>query len=665
MMAALAQQGLRVVVAALLAVAPLSAGINRWTPIGPQGGDPANLAVAPSAPGVVYLGCVYVGCNEGIFRSDDGGAHWHQQGPFGYLSGLIVDPHDAETLYAPIDVSNEEGTFSIGVVKSTDGGATWKRADQGLESSEDSFVTPNLVFAGAGRLLAPTDHGIYETVDGGASWHPQSLTGVNVLLLASDPSDSAHWLASTGDVLETHDAGRSWSSTNFTLGVPVQMLSVGNCLYTITYVSYETTVSFFRRLDGRAWEPILFLPSGVRPVALAASPQGILYLATTLGAYRSLDQGTTWRPGVRSGGGQARPDDYLVDVTVVPGSPDAVLTSGYSEIWRSGDAGTTWQPSSAGLYGNEFDALTVAADSTVYAAVTTQGIFRSRDRGATWRKRTVGLGLGPPQPPTNVDFTISALAADPHDSAHLYAAISIAAAGATTRSIAHTTDAGDHWQYSSSPAGTAVIRSLQVDPASSEGLYAIADVDTIVPAVLHSFDGGKTWSHLLTDAKAILSLAIDPQRPTTLYAGTFDRFLKSVDRGRSWRQAGRGLPRAASNVLAVDPQDSRRLYAGPAGGGVYVSDDEGESFHPMNRGLPAGTGAYQLVVDPRGSFLYLLDPQHGIFRWLPEAQTWTMVEDGLPPRFRESRSYLFAIDPARPDVLYAGGQYGLFQLTVR
>jgi len=664
MMPALARQALRVLVAPLLAVAPLSAGINRWTPVGPPGGDPGNLAVAPSAPGVVYLGCVDVGCNGGIFRSDDGGAHWHQQGPFAYLSGLIVDPHDAETLYAPITVDNGDNTSSLGVVKSTDGGATWKRADHGLESSEDFFVTPNLVFAGAGHLLVPTDHGIYETVDGGASWHLQSLAGVSVLLLATDPSDSSHWLASTGDVLETHDAGRSWSSTNFASGVPVQMLSVGNCLYAITYVSYETTVSFFRRLDGRAWEPILFLPSGVRPTALAASPEGILYLATTLGTYRSLDQGTTWRPRARSRGGQtARPDDYLVDVTVVPGSPDAVLTSGYSEIWRSGDAGTTWQPSSAGLYGNEFDALTVAADSTVYAAVTTQGIFRSRDRGATWRKRTVGLGLGPPQPPTTVDFTISALAADPHDSAHLYAAIW--SAGGATMSIAETMDAGDHWQLSRFPTGTAVIQSLQVDPASSKGLYAIADLDTIVPALFHSFDGGKSWSRLLTDSGAILSLAIDPQPPTTLYAGTFDRFLKSVDGGRSWRQAGRGLPQAAGNVLAVDPQHPRRLYAGAGGGGVYVSSDEGESFHPMDRGLPAGTDAYQLVVDPQRSSLYLLDPEHGIFRWLPEVQSWTMVEGGLPPRFRDSSSYLFAIDPARPDLLYAGGEYGLFQLTVR
>jgi len=46
MMADLARQALRVLVAALLAVTPLSAGINRWTPVGPPGGDPANLAAA-------------------------------------------------------------------------------------------------------------------------------------------------------------------------------------------------------------------------------------------------------------------------------------------------------------------------------------------------------------------------------------------------------------------------------------------------------------------------------------------------------------------------------------------------------------------------------------------------------------------------------------------
>jgi photosystem II stability/assembly factor-like uncharacterized protein len=666
MMPALARPALRVLVSSMLAVAPLSAGINRWTPVGPPGGNPGTFAVAPSAPGVVYLGCVYSDCNEGIFRSDDGGVHWHQQGPFGYLVGLIVDPQDAETLFAPIDVSNEAGTFSLGVVKSTDGGATWKRADQGLDSSDCSFVTPNLAFAGAGRLLVPTDHGIYETVDGGASWHLQSLAGVGVLLLATDPLDSSHWFASTGDVLETHDAGRSWSSTNFTLGTPVQMLFADHCLYALTYyqISYATTVSFFRRVDGGAWQPIPFLPSGVRPTAIAASPAGILYLATTLGAYRSTDRGATWRPSaVSASRSTVRPSDSLVDVTVVPGSPDSVLASGYFEIWRSGDAGTTWQPSDSGIDGNQFEALAVASDSTVYTAVSLQGVFRSRDRGRTWRKRTAGLPLGPP---TTVDFTISALATDPRDPARAYAALWLATSA--TVLLAQTTDAGDHWQYSQfpAPAGTAQIRTLQVDPASSESLYAIADVDTIVPAVLHSFDGGKSWSRLLTDPNQIFSLAIDPHRTTTLYVGTFDRFLKSMDGGRSWQQAGRGLPPgAALYALGVDPQDSRRLYAAPLDGGVYVSNDEGKSFRPMDRGLPAGTSAYQLVVDPRRSVLYLLDPGHGIFRWLPEAQSWTMVEDGLPPRFRDSSSYLFAIDPARPDVLYAGGQYGLFQLTVR
>lgn len=569
MMRALAQQALRLLVAPLLAVTPLTAGINHWTPVGPPGGDPGSLAASPSAPGVVYLGC-----NQGIFRSEDGGAHWRQRGLVDNLTGLIVDPQDAETLYASINV----------------------------------------------------------------------------------------WSGQNTSLLETHDAGKSWSSTNFNSGVPVQMLFADHCLYALTYVSYETTVSFFRRLDGGAWQPIVFLPSGVWPTALAASPAGIVHAATTLGAYRSRDRGATWRPSARSGGGQtARPGDYLVDVTVVPGFPDAVLTSGYSGIWRSEDSGATWQPSSAGLYGNAFEALAVASDSTVYTAVGFQGFFRSRDRGTTWRKRTVGLRLGPP---TAVDFTISALATDPRDPARVYAAIWD---GLSARvSLAQTTDAGDHWQSSSFPGGTAVVWSLQVDPAATESLYAIAAVNQgILTAILHSSDGGESWSRLLTDANGIFSLAIDPLRATTLYAGTFDRFLKSVDGGRTWRLAGRGLPQTGVSALAVEPQDPHRLYACPGTGGVYVSSDQGETFHPMNRGLPAGTFAYQLVIDPRHSFLYLLDVDRGIFRWLPEEHGWTIVEDGLPPQFRNSDSYLFAIDPARPDVLYAGGQHGLFQLTVR
>lgn len=212
-------------------------------------------------------------------------------------------------------------------------------------------------------------------------------------------------------------------------------------------------------------------------------------------------------------------------------------------------------------------------------------------------------------------------------------------------------------------------------PSATLGsLYAIADGPAVAmqqTSVLRSSDDGKTWSSLLVECD-ILSLGIDPQQPATLYAGTIhclqevaeDRFLKSEDGGRTWRLAGRGLPEPAVWALVVDPQNPRRLYAGEAG--VYVSSDGGDSFQPMNRGLPADTFAARLIVDPRNpSVLYLLDVFHGVFRWLPEAETWTPINDGLPLQFNDHGTTLLSIDPIRSDVLYAGGTRGLFQLTVR
>src|SRR5690242_10357270 len=53
----------------LAAVVPVTAGVNLWTPIGPEGGAVLSLA---SGPGVIYAGTP----DNGVFKSLDGGASW-------------------------------------------------------------------------------------------------------------------------------------------------------------------------------------------------------------------------------------------------------------------------------------------------------------------------------------------------------------------------------------------------------------------------------------------------------------------------------------------------------------------------------------------------------------------------------------------------------------
>jgi len=77
------------------------------------------------------------------------------------------------------------------------------------------------------------------------------------------------------------------------------------------------------------------------------------------------------------------------------------------------------------------------------------------------------------------------------------------------------------------------------------------------------------WTPIGPKGRRILALAIDPQRPTTLYAGTDGGVYKSTDGGANWQAINTGLTNLGVNALAIDPRTPTTLYAGTAGGGVF------------------------------------------------------------------------------------------------
>jgi len=96
---------------------------------------------------------------------------------------------------------------------------------------------------------------------------------------------------------------------------------------------------------------------------------------------------------------------------------------------------------------------------------------------------------------------------------------------------------------------------------------------------------------------SIVALVIEPQTPTTLYAGTGGGVLKSTDSGRHWTVMNNGLTDRNVEALAIDPQYAQTLYAATYGG-IFKSITGGESWNSANTGLPANTHPYVLVIDP-------------------------------------------------------------------
>jgi photosystem II stability/assembly factor-like uncharacterized protein len=145
---------------------------------------------------------------------------------------------------------------------------------------------------------------------------------------------------------------------------------------------------------------------------------------------------------------------------------------------------------------------------------------------------------------------------------------------------------------------------LAIDPLDSEILYAGG------LGVLKSVDGGITWRRMGLTRGPVLALAVDPQEPKVVYAGTDAGLFKSTDAGASWQSLQGALEGVRVETLALDPEHQQTLYAG-TDRGVYWSTDGGSRCRRFTR-LPLRTyGA--LAVDRSAGVLHAGADGGGIY----------------------------------------------------
>ncbi len=103
-----------------------------------------------------------------------------------------------------------------------------------------------------------------------------------------------------------------------------------------------------------------------------------------------------------------------------------------------------------------------------------------------------------------------------------------------------------------------------------------------------SSDGGGSWTAINSGLTSsyVRAMAIDPQRPATIYAGTDEsRVFKSNDGGGSWTAINTAWMGGDVRTLAIDPQNPSRIYAGTPEGGAFVNSlaDCSNSISPLNQ----------------------------------------------------------------------------------
>src|SRR3989454_55095 len=178
---------------------------------------------------------------------------------------------------------------------------------------------------------------------------------------------------------------------------------------------------------------------------------------------------------------------------------------------------------------------------------------------------------------------------------------------------------------------------------------------------LHGAEAGvNVWTTNGPEGGSISALAVDPQTPTTLYAGTTSAgVFKSIDGGTHWRAVNAGLGATSVRALAIDPQTPTALYAAFWGGGVFKSTDGGANWSNISSGLidPYGvrvSAIAAMAINPQTPTTLYAGTTPGVFKSTDGGSSWSAANVGL-----SATSVLaLAIDPQASITLYAGTSGG-------
>ena len=291
-------------------------------------------------------------------------------------------------------------------------------------------------------------------------------------------------------------------------------------------------------------------------------------------------------------------------VVIHPSYPQILYAGTAGGFFRSADSGATWEAGNSGLGSVNVTSIAVDPldDRTVYVG-TGSGVYRSTDLGGTWT-RVLNAG------------TINAVAA------FAYNSDTVLLAAPADGYISRSPDGGSTWERSTGfdeDGGNAV--AFVVDPKIPSIVYAALSTY----AAIKSTDSGLTWGYCGTPlpSKNVVSIAIDPSSPGTLYSGPeYNGVWKAInarDSFFSWSESSHGFPSGATAVaVKVDPANPEIVYAGTNGRGVYRSADSGETWTAYNVGLTSLTVSPQaMAIDPQNPSTVYVGTNGGIFRYGP------------------------------------------------
>jgi photosystem II stability/assembly factor-like uncharacterized protein len=282
-----------------------------------------------------------------------------------------------------------------------------------------------------------------------------------------------------------------------------------------------------------------------------------------------------------------------------PGRPERVYCGTFGQgLWRSDDAGASWQPVGAGIASEAVMSVAVGQDGVVWAGTEPSMLYRSDDGGATW---TACPGL-----------------------AELPSAST--------------------WSFPPRP-WTHHVRWITPDPRGGDRVV----VGIELGGVMRSLDGGATWEDRKPGSQHDAhTLATHPDAPGRLYEAAGGGFAETRDGGESWRGRDAGLTWRYLWGLAVDPGDPDVLVVSASPGPREAHDPRSArallhrragdgDWQPVTDGLPPerGTRGYVLAANAAEPGVFYAAPHDArVHRSADGGRSWRPLAIGWPDGYQ-------------------------------
>lgn len=618
---------------------------NQWTPLGPSNWtsssyNPGNgrinaVAEDPNDPNTIYVGAPSGGC----WKSTDNGQSWtvltDNLQALG-VSAIAIDYTNSNVIYLGTGDDDGGDTYSIGVLKSVDGGQSWNALSLNNASLFGTRIyriiihptDPNIVFVASSA-------GCYKSSDAGASW--SLLRSGNWRDMELKPGDpNTIYLANTTFVKST-DGGNFWSTIS--TGLPS-----GGVINRAEIAVSEADPSVVYFLCGKSSTSSFY------------------------GLYRSNNSGTSFTLqtnspnvfGYSSTGADSTAGQSWYDMALCasPSNADEVYVGGIN-VWGSTDGGLTLNIKSHWYYppGIAYTHADIHVldffGSRLYCG-SDGGIFRSTNNGTTFQDLSDGLSIMQFYRIAGTELTPYKIMGGTQDNG----------CNLINGGSAFHTNGADGMEVLMSPNDSNdIITSSQFGNfrRSDDGGYTSTPIfsnisvsgNWITPMVMHptddgfllvgydqvylSFDGGVSEQVISTfsgNDGNVSNIALSESDPFThFYASTRTTLYGTFNSGANWSNLSAGLPNRVISSITIHPDNPLKIWVTYSGNSpnekVFASDDGGATWVNITRNLP-NLPVNCMIYQKNSDHALYIGTDVGVYYTDTLLSNWQPFMDGLP-----------------------------------